>query len=103
MTTVGYGDAFPVTSLGRGIGGIAMLAGIFCVALPTGILCTEFSKLYEERANVCKQTVISTDSQVRPKAELEIFCQGEALAQSRNDLEEQLVYMKRLAYLYVDA
>merc|ERR1719379_29527 len=50
MTTVGYGDTFPLTPLGKLIGGIAMLAGIFCVALPTGILCAEFSRLYEERS-----------------------------------------------------
>jgi len=102
MTTVGYGDAFPVTPFGRVIGGVAMLAGIFCVALPTGILCTEFSKLYEERANVCKETKLTTELQMRPKAELELFLDGEKLARSREDLDEQLTYLKRLAYIYVE-
>lgn len=100
MTTVGYGDAFPVTAWGRVIGGMAMLAGIFCVALPTGILCTEFSKLYEERANMCKETVITTELQMRPKAELELILDGEKLARSRDDIDEQLTYLKRLAYIY---
>jgi len=102
MTTVGYGDAFPVTPLGRVIGGIAMLAGIFCVALPTGILCTEFSKLYEERANVCKETKLTSELQMRPKAELELILDSEKLATSRNDLDEQLTYLKRLAYIYTE-
>merc|ERR1719321_373247 len=103
MTTVGYGDAFPVTPLGRVIGGIAMLAGIFCVALPTGILCTEFSKLYEERANVCKETKLTSELQMRPKAELELILDSEKLASCRNDLDDQLTYLKRLAYIYVEA
>lgn len=103
MTTVGYGDTFPISPLGRAIAGVAMLAGIFCVALPTGILCTEFSKLYEERANMCKETKLTEELRMRPKAELELFLDSEKLARSRNDLEEQLLYMKRLAYIYVES
>jgi voltage-gated potassium channel Kch len=102
MTTVGYGDTFPITPWGKVIGGVAMLAGIFCVALPTGILCTEFSKLYEERANVCKETKVTTELQMRPMAELELFLDSEKLARSRNELDEQLTYLKRLAYIYVE-
>jgi len=42
LTTVGYGDVFPVTGLGRGIaGGIAIL-GIGLFALPAGILGSGF-------------------------------------------------------------
>lgn len=102
MTTVGYGDAFPITSVGKLIGGVAMLAGIFCVALPTGILCTEFSKLYEERRQCSKEAQITTDLQMRPKAELELLLDGQRLTQSRHDLEEQLIYMRRLAHAYVE-
>lgn len=100
MTTVGYGDAFPTTPMGRVIGGIAMVAGIFCVALPTGILCAEFSKLYEERRSRRADTAITHEISMRPKVELELFLDSEKLAQSRNDWEEQLLYMKRLAYIY---
>merc|ERR1719160_2275668 len=102
MTTVGYGDSFPLTGVGRVIGGLAMLAGIFCVALPTGILCTEFSKLYEDRKNVCAETQITHELQMRPKAELELFLDGEKMARTRNDLDEQLTYLKRLAYIYTE-
>jgi len=103
MTTVGYGDAFPITTGGRFIGALAMLAGIFCVALPTGILCTEFSKLYEEHAKHCKETVCGTEHSLRPKAELELILDCEKLEVAQHELEQQLVYMKRLAYIYVDA
>jgi hypothetical protein len=102
MTTVGYGDTFPITNWGKVIGGFAMLAGIFCVALPTGILCTEFSKLYEERHRGRKETSISHELQMRPKAQLELFLDGEKIHTLRHDLDEQLIYLKRLAHCYVE-
>ena len=38
LTTVGYGDIYPVTALGRTFGAIIALLGIGMVAIPTGII-----------------------------------------------------------------
>ncbi len=38
LTTVGYGDAYPVTSLGKLLGGVVAVLGIGMFALPTAIL-----------------------------------------------------------------
>ena len=38
LTTVGYGDIYPVTALGRLIGAFIAFAGIAAVAIPTGII-----------------------------------------------------------------
>lgn len=46
MTTVGYGDTYPITNWGRAIGGLTMIIGILCVALPTTILGVQFSDNY---------------------------------------------------------
>ncbi len=43
LTTVGYGDVYPVTPLGKFIAGIVALAGIGVIALPAGILAAAFS------------------------------------------------------------
>lgn len=43
LTTVGYGDAVPVTAFGQLFGGIVALSGIGFIALPTGILASGFS------------------------------------------------------------
>ncbi|WP_245828619.1 ion transporter [Solemya elarraichensis gill symbiont] len=42
LTTVGYGDVYPVTDLGRVFGGMIAIIGIGIVALPAGILSAGF-------------------------------------------------------------
>ncbi|MBI4346072.1 MAG: ion transporter [Elusimicrobia bacterium] len=42
MTTVGYGDIFPVTTLGKVLAGLGAIAGMGLFALPAGILGSGF-------------------------------------------------------------
>lgn len=49
LTTVGYGDAYPVTVLGRFMAGFVALAGIGLIAMPTGILAAAFSDVVQRR------------------------------------------------------
>lgn len=42
LTTVGYGDIYPITGLGRLLSGIIAVLGIGLVALPTGIISSGF-------------------------------------------------------------
>lgn len=49
LTTVGYGDAYPVTALGKIIGGTLALSGIAFVAMPTGIIAAAFSEAMQRR------------------------------------------------------
>lgn len=43
LTTVGYGDVIPMTTLGKILGSIVTILGIGMVALPSGILAASFS------------------------------------------------------------
>lgn len=43
LTTVGYGDAYPVTPLGKLLAGATAITGIGLIAMPTGILAAAFS------------------------------------------------------------
>ncbi|MEQ9316689.1 MAG: ion transporter, partial [Henriciella sp.] len=49
LTTVGYGDVYPVTPLGRVFASIIAIAGIGVVALPAGVFASAFSDEIKER------------------------------------------------------
>ena len=49
MTTIGYGDVYPTTALGRFIGGVTAIIGIGLIAAPTGILAGAFSEALRGR------------------------------------------------------
>lgn len=49
LTTVGYGDIYPITSVGRIITMVSSVFGIAIVALPAGILTAGYMKELEER------------------------------------------------------
>ena len=44
ITTVGYGDISPQTSLGQAVASMAMITGYAIIAVPTGIVTAEMSK-----------------------------------------------------------
>jgi len=54
LTTTGYGDMYPMTTIGKVMAGIIMLTGVAFFALPAGILSAGF--LDEFRANRVKKT-----------------------------------------------
>lgn len=49
LGTVGYGDAIPITAVGRLIGGLTIFAGLLMVALPVGIVATAFANEVHKR------------------------------------------------------
>ena len=49
LTTVGYGDVYPITPLGQTLGAFIALLGIGLFALPTGILASGFSEEIRKR------------------------------------------------------
>lgn len=58
LTTVGYGDATPVTALGKFFGGCVMLIGMGMVALPAGILASGFSEQVNRRKQTFKNELV---------------------------------------------
>ncbi len=50
LTTVGYGDVYPITHIGRMFASIISLVGIGIIAIPTGIIAAGFSSVINERA-----------------------------------------------------
>ncbi len=54
LTTVGYGDVYPITSIGRIITSIISLVGIGIIAIPTGIIAAGFSSVINEKTETKK-------------------------------------------------
>lgn len=48
LTTVGYGDVYPVTVVGKLFAGVAAITSIAIVAMPTGIMAAAFSDAFEK-------------------------------------------------------
>lgn len=53
LTTVGYGDIYPITVLGKFISGVIAFTGIGLVALPTGIIGAGFIERIKKTKNTC--------------------------------------------------
>jgi len=50
MTTVGFGDVYPRTWLGKVVGTFSMLSGILIIALPVAIVGRKFQEIYDSYA-----------------------------------------------------
>jgi len=77
MTTVGYGDIFPVTTLGRILGAVIELLGVGLVAIPTGIISAGFMSELEKTPH--RHT--HTDDPVNPLLRLKQLVDAGVLSQ----------------------
>lgn len=59
LTTVGYGDAIPVTPLGKIVGGLTALCAIATLALPTAILGAGFARELQKQDFVNRASMVT--------------------------------------------
>ncbi|MCR5684086.1 MAG: ion transporter [Lachnospiraceae bacterium] len=57
LLTVGYGDIYPVTTLGKCMGIIITMLGVGMVAIPTGIISAGFVEKYQKLKKVSEQGI----------------------------------------------
>ena len=57
LTTVGYGDAVPMTAAGKMVAGFTALMGVCVVALLTGIVASGFSNQMSKKRNIMETEV----------------------------------------------
>ena len=70
LTTVGYGDIYPVTPLGRFLGAVIAILGIGMVAVPTSILSAGFMEILEHDGEKNEEKPSSSE----PADEGKTFC-----------------------------
>ena len=86
LTTVGYGDVYPVTPLGRIFASVIALAGIGVVALPAGVFASAFSdELREREIQRLKQKVEETEAENE-----ELEAENEELEAENEELEAEI-------------
>lgn len=62
LTTIGYGDVFPITILGKFIAVIVAIAGIGLIAMPAGILAAAFSDAIQRSRNAATSRDAALDA-----------------------------------------
>lgn len=59
LTTVGYGDAVPISPAGKVLAGITMVLGFTMFALPVGVIATAFAREIRQREFIVTWSMIS--------------------------------------------
>ncbi len=78
LTTVGYGDVVPITTLGKTISVFIMMLGYAIIAVPTGIVSSELTKTRKEKKQLQNQDeiiekekeIISKETEILEKLKL---------------------------------
>ena len=78
LTTVGYGDVVPITTLGKTISVFIMMLGYAIIAVPTGIVSSELTKSRKEKKQLQNQDeiiekekeIISKETEILKKLKL---------------------------------
>uniref|UniRef100_A0A8C7X9B5 Voltage-gated potassium channel regulatory subunit KCNG3 n=1 Tax=Oryzias sinensis TaxID=183150 RepID=A0A8C7X9B5_9TELE len=81
MTTVGYGDMYPVTVAGRVLGGVCVVSGIVLLALPITFIYHSFVQCYHElkvlSARNCRPILTSETEDGEASTDHHAGCTGE--------------------------
>ena len=59
LTTVGYGDVFPITAAGKAVAAVTAVLGLVMLALPVGIVATAFAQEIHRREFVVTWSMIA--------------------------------------------
>jgi voltage-gated potassium channel len=59
LTTVGYGDAVPITIAGKLVASVTALGGLVMLALPVGIIATSFAEVIRRREFVVTWAMVA--------------------------------------------
>ena len=90
LTTVGYGDVIPITTLGKTVSAFIMMLGYAIIAVPTGIVASELSKNRKEKEQLKNQDEIIEKEKEIIEKEKEIISKEAEILKKLNELEKKI-------------
>jgi voltage-gated potassium channel len=91
LTTVGYGDIYPVTPLGKFFGATLAIMGIAMFALPVGILATGFVEAFDEINEEKKRKLKEAAGELDEESEI---------SENLSDAQKRIELLERLAKMH---
>jgi len=67
LTTVGYGDTFPITPLGKFLAGVISIMGVMLIALPTGLFAASFTEAMESEKDEAEARAVAREAAQKAK------------------------------------
>nr|MCR4952008.1 ion transporter [Solobacterium sp.] len=98
LLTVGYGDIYPVTVLGKLMAIVISFLGVGAVAIPTGIISAGFVEHYTKAANADNALEVSMQTVV---IDIDSLWLGKTVEQIESHYAVQIVLIKRDDTTYV--
>ncbi|CAK9056755.1 unnamed protein product [Durusdinium trenchii] len=100
ISTVGYGDMVPHTSIGKLVGGVSMLGGILITSISVAVITTSFTEHYQQRCRVHevtkfkelarKQSVLSINDEATPTSSTAARSRSPDVLATWQELEEEV-------------